>query len=247
MNKILRKTLNLFKHYSPHDKQLIASLKMIVGYKPVNLKIFKLATLQSSVAHTNNKGFKESNERLEYLGDAILGSIVAEYLFKKYPYKDEGFLTEIRSRIVNRETLNNLGRKLGLEKIIQLDKTRRGIHTHKSIYGDTLEALVGAVYLDRSYKYCRQFVLSRLIEPNFNIDDLIKTNTNYKSQIIEWSQKEGKTVRFEAFEISDTGSYKEFEVQIFIDTIVVATGHGPNKKKAEQTASRKAIDSLTID
>ena len=247
MSKVLRRALNLFKHHSPQDKQLIASLKMIVGYKPFNLKIFKLATLHSSVATTNVSGFKESNERLEYLGDAILGSVVAEYLFKKYPYKDEGFLTEIRSRIVNREALNSLGRKLGLDKIIQLDTSRRGAFTHKSIYGDTLEALVGAVYLDRGYNYCRQFVLTYLIEPNFDIEDLIRTNTNYKSQIIEWSQKMGKSIRFEASEVSETGNYKEFEVQIFVDATVVAIGHGPNKKKAEQTASRKAIDTIPVE
>ena len=247
MHKVLRKTLNLFKHYSPQERQLVAALKMIIGYKPINLKLFELATIHSSVAQANVQGFKESNERLEYLGDAVLGSVVAEFLFKKFPYKDEGFLTEMRSRIVNRESLNNLGRKLGLEKIVQLDKSRRGLYTHKSIYGDTLEALVGAVYLDRNYNYCRKFVLLRLIEPNFNIEDLIKNNTNYKSQIIEWSQKEGKTVHFEAFEISDTNNFKQFEVQIFIDAAVVATGHGPNKKKAEQTASRKAIDVMSID
>lgn len=220
---------------------------MIIGYKPINLKVFKLATLHSSVAVTKISGFKESNERLEYLGDAVLGSIVAEYLFKKYPNKDEGFLTEIRSRIVNRESLNNLGRKLGLDKIIQLDTSRRGVFTHKSIYGDTLEALVGAVYLDRGYNFCRKFVRSHLIEPNFDIENLIKTNTNYKSQIIEWSQKTGKSIRFVASEISETGNYKEFEVQIYVDAEVVAVGHGPNKKKAEQTASRKAIDTIIIE
>ena len=242
MHRVLRRSLNLFKNYSPQEKQLISSLKMIVGYKPINLEVFKLATIHSSVAKSNIQGFKESNERLEYLGDAILGAIIAEYLFKKYPFKDEGFLTEIRSRIVNRESLNTLGRKLGLDKIIQLDTNRKGFKAHKSVFGDTLEALIGAVYLDRGYKYCRKYVLSHLLEPHYNISDLILNNTNYKSQIIEWSQKEGKVIRFEASEKSDTGVHKEFIVEILIDSEMVAIGHGPNKKKAEQTASRKALD-----
>ena len=215
---------------------------MIVGYKPINLKVFKLATIHSSVAKSNNQGFKESNERLEYLGDAVLGAIVAEYLFKKYPFKDEGFLTEIRSRIVNRESLNTLGRKLGLDKIIKLDTNRRGFTSHKSVFGDTLEALVGAVYLDRGSNYCRDYVLSHLIEPHYNISELILNNTNYKSQIIEWSQKSGKVIRFEASEKDDSGTFREIVVEIRIDSEVVAIGHGPNKKKAEQTASRKALE-----
>lgn len=244
MQRILRRIANVFRTYSEQDRQLIDALHLIVGYKPVNLKLFKLATIHTSVAETNKQGFKESNERLEYLGDAILGSIVAEYLFKKYPFKDEGFLTEIRSRIVNRESLNTIGRKLGLEKIIKLDTNRRKFSSHRSVYGDTLEALIGAVYLDRGYKYCQKFVYNQLLEPHYNIEEVIKNNTNYKSQIIEWAQKHGKDIRFEATELNDSGNQKEFEVQILVDDKVVSQGVGPNKKKAEQTASRKAIESI---
>ena len=220
---------------------------MIVGYRPYNLKLYKLATKHTSIATPNNLGVRESNERLEYLGDAILGAIVAEYLFKKYPFKDEGFLTEIRARIVNRESLNNLGKKVGLRDIIQYDSAKRNLHAHKSIFGDTMEAVIGAVYLDRNYKYCKQFVLSKLIEPHFNIDELVNTNLNYKSRIIEWSQKNNKTIKYELAEMVEKGNFKEFEMLLYIDDELISKGHGQSKKKAEQAASRKACELLKVE
>jgi len=247
VTRLLTYVFRLFKHYTPTEKKLIIAIKAIVGSSPNNLKLYSLATLHSSSSNTNNKGFRPSNERLEYLGDAILGAIVADYLFKKYPFKDEGFLTEIRSRLVNRESLNNLGRKLGLNVIVQIGSQKKGMYTHKSLYGDALEALVGAVYLDRGYKFARKFVIGKLIEPNFNIDQLVKTNTNYKSQLIEWAQKSSKNIRFDAEEIQEQGKYREFEVIVIVDEEVMSKGRGPNKKKAEQTASRKLLETLNIE
>jgi ribonuclease-3 len=239
--------LKLFKKYSPEEKKLILAIKAIVGTSPNNLKLYSLATLHSSINDKDDKGFRPSNERLEYLGDAVLGAVVADFLFKKYPFKDEGFLTEIRSRIVNRESLNNLGKKLGLNVIIQIDTKKKGMYTHKSLYGDALEALVGAVYLDKGYKFCHKFIINKLIEPNFNIDELIKTNNNFKSQLIEWAQKQTKNIRFDAEEIQEQGKYREFEVKVFVDDELLSKGHGPNKKKAEQSASRKLFESLPIE
>jgi ribonuclease-3 len=246
VNKLLAIVLKLFKKSTPEEKKLILAIKAIVGSTPRNIKLYSLAILHSSTSDKDDKGFRPSNERLEYLGDAILGAIVADYLFKKYPFKDEGFMTEIRSRIVNRESLNNLGKKLGLNVIIQIDSQKKGMYTHKSLYGDALEAIVGAVYLDRGYRYCRKFVINKLIEPNFNIDQLIKTNTNYKSQLIEWAQKLSKNITFESKEIQEQGKYREFEVTVFVDSELLATGHGPNKKKAEQSASRKLLETLGV-
>jgi ribonuclease III len=246
VTRILSYLLRLFKSYTPEEKRLVQAVRAIVGSSPNNIKLYSLAILHSSSGNKNDKGFRSSNERLEYLGDAILGAIVGDYLFKKYPFKDEGFLTEIRSRLVNRESLNNLGRKLGLNVIIQVDTQKKGMYTHKSLYGDALEAIVGAVYLDRGYKFCRKFVINKLIEPNFDIDQLIKTNTNYKSQLIEWAQKQAKDIKFESEEIQEQGKYREFEVSVLVDGELLGIGHGPNKKKAEQSASRKLLESLGL-
>jgi len=140
------------KSSTKEDKKIIAAIQTIAGFTPSNLAIYRLATIHSSKAK-DIAGFRESNERLEYLGDAILGAAVADYLFKKYPFKDEGFLTEIRSRIVNRESLNNLARKIGIATIVQYD--HRNTQLQKVILGNTLEALVGAVYLDKGYLRCQ--------------------------------------------------------------------------------------------
>ena len=148
---------------SQKNKRLISAVNTIVGRKPINLDIYELATKHASVAKTLKSGFRESNERLEYLGDAVLGTVIAEFLFKKYPLKDEGFLTEIRSRIVNRESLNNLGKKIGLDVLIEYDANRKNSLSHRSIHGDTLEALVGAVYLDRGFRFCRKFIINKLL------------------------------------------------------------------------------------
>ncbi len=246
MNKVFRRTLNLFQSYSSEDKNLRLVIESITGKKPITLKLYTLAIKHSSSSEPDKYGRKESYERLEYLGDAYLGAIIAEYLYKKYPYKDEGFLTEIRSRLVNRESLNLLGRKLGLEKIIKVDR-KNELYRHKSIYGDIMESLIGAIYLDHGFKYCKHFILHKLIEPNFDIDKIINENTNYKSQIIEWSQKNGKEVRFETESVVEKGNYKEFEVSIFIENNFIVKGHGPNKKKAEQSAARKAYETILED
>ncbi len=247
MTSLLGYIARLFKNYTPVEKKLIIAIRAIVGSRPNNIKLYTLAALHSSSSNKDEKGFRPSNERLEYLGDAILGAVVADFLFKKYPFKDEGFLTEIRSRIVNRESLNNLGRKLGLNVVIQIDNHKKGMYTHKSLYGDALEAIVGAVYLDKGYKACSQFVIGKLIEPNFDIDELIKTNNNYKSQLIEWAHKYTKSIKFNSEEIQEEGKYKEFEVSVLVDDEILAKGYGPNKKKAEQAASRKLLESLNLD
>ena len=247
MPRIVRRFLSLFKKKSQIDKRLIAAVHAIVGYKPFNLKLFKLAGMHSSTATTNALGFKESNERLEYLGDAIVGAVIAELLYKKYPYKDEGFLTEIRARIVNRESLGILGKKIGLKSIIALNNPPQHGYSHKSLYGDTMEALIGAVFLDRGFTYCKKFIIKKLIEPHIDITTLVNTNSNYKSKIIEWAQKSGKSIRFETGNINDKGNRKEFEMFLFIDNELIKTGFGPNKKTAEQTAARKACEQLNIE
>lgn len=238
---------------SSADKRLILAVKHIVGQAPLNIELYRLATRHISVAKENDFGLKESNERLEYLGDALLGAVVADYLFKKFPYKDEGFLTDIRSRIVNRESLNGVAKKLGISNIIDYDqnhlvsgKKSKGLPgmSHKSMEGDTLEALVGAVYLDKGFAFCRDFILKRIIIPHFDLDAIVNTNPNFKSTIIEWAQKTNREIRFEIVDTRGDKHFREFIAEIYIDDKPICKGSGYSKKKAEQSASRKALEIL---
>ncbi len=246
MYRAAKRFLNTFTKKSEKDRKLIAAIETIVGSKPANLSLYRLATKHASIAKKNNKGIRESNERLEYLGDAVLGAAVADYLFRKFPYKEEGFLTEIRSRLVNRESLNTLGKKLGLETVIEYDQTNKTKLSHKSLYGDTLEAIVGAVYLDKGYQSCKRFIWKKLIIPYFNLDEIVLSNPNYKSKIIEWAQKESKEVKFDIIDIKSQNHYKEFTVLVYIDDEPFGTGHGFNKKKAEQDAAQKTCELLNL-
>lgn len=229
---------------SASDKKLVAAIQTIAGFTPKNLELYRLATRHSSIAPENGQGFKESNERLEYLGDAILGAAVADFLFKKFPYKNEGFLTEIRSRIVNRESLNLLARKIGVSGIVQFDQ--KNTQLQQVILGNTLEAIVGAVYLDKGYLRCKKFVINKLIVPHFDIEELVTSQSNFKSKIIEWGQREGKEVRFEILGVKKGKVHKEFTAQVFIDQEPAGTGYGNSKKKAEQDAAFKTCEKLNL-
>ncbi len=231
--------------YSKHEKRLAASIQHMVGSKPFNLSLYKLAIKHVSIADESRNGLRISNERLEYLGDAILGAVVAEFLFNKFPYRDEGFLTETRSRMVNREALNQIAIKIGLSKIVEEEMKGKNLHSHKSIYGDALEALVGAIYLDRGYGFCRRFILRRLII-HFDVDDIISTTTNFKSKIIEWSQKENKEVDFKLVSVTGNSRFKEFTVEILLNREICTSGKGATKKKAEQDAAKNACEKLNI-
>jgi ribonuclease-3 len=231
---------------NPKDQEFLKALIMITGKRPYNIDLYKLAMRHSSKAPVNHHGLKESNERLEYLGDAILGMIVAEYLFARFPFKDEGFLTEVRSKIVNRETLNRLSKKIGLHDLIEFNNQNNTLNP-KSIYGDSLEALIGAVYLDKGYYFTQQFVIRRLLYIHYDLDELIHTTSNYKSKIIEWSQKENKDLSFDTSVPEDGKGHKQFTSQVFIDGIPEELGYGSSKKKAEQDAARKTMEKLSID
>lgn len=225
------------------DKKLTAAVRNITGFTPGNLELYKLATLHASRA-TEVNGFKQSNERLEYLGDAVLGAAVADYLFRKYPFKDEGFLTEIRSRMVNRESLNQVAMKIGLKEIVEYDD--RNVQLQRVILGNTLEALVGAAYLDKGYLKARKFVVDKLIQPYFDLEVVISSDTNYKSKIIEWGQRLGRKIRFEVVDIKKERNHKEFTCQVIVDDQANGTGYGSSKKKAEQDAAQKTCLALGI-
>jgi len=226
------------------DRQLFRAIKVITGQRPFNLSLYKLAMRHSSTATYNDRGLKESNERLEYLGDAILGMIVAEFLFTRFPFKEEGFLTEVRSKIVNREMMNQLSAKLGLKNLIQFHQPKTTL-SPKSIYGDSLEALIGAIYLDKGFKFSQNFVIRKMIIPHFDLDELVNTTTNHKSMIIEWSQKENRKLSFEMVDQNQKTKHGQFVAQVFIDGEGYEKGYGFSKKKAEQDAARKTIEHLS--
>lgn len=239
---------NIFKSQADADRRLAIAIKNIVGRRPINLALYQLAFRHTSASRVAPKtGVRESNERLEYLGDAILGAVIAEYLFKKYPYQEEGFLTDIRSRIVNRESLNQIARKMGIEDLIEYEGSKKHRLAYKSMNGDALEALVGAIYLDRGFHFCRKFILKKLVQNQIDIDELISNNKNFKSRIIEWAQKENRELSFEIIKEKGSKHQRIFVSQIIVDEKPLAVGNGLSKKKAEQAAAEQACKILKID
>jgi ribonuclease III len=206
-----------------------------------------MAFRHRSVATQVKNGSKNSNERLEFLGDAILGSVVAEVLFKRYPYREEGFLTEMRSKIVSRANLNQLSKRLGLDELIEFDN--RMVHfpnKQGSLLGDAFEALIGAVFLDRGYNFTREFLINHIIKPHVDIHQLELTETNFKSKLIEWCQHHGKDISFEVIANSEGENAKLFTIQVNVDGEICGVGRDYNKKNAEKLAAEKACEALSI-
>lgn len=203
-----------------------------------------MAFRHKSVAQELSNGTKKSNERLEFLGDAVLDTVVADLLFKKFPYKDEGFLTEMRSKIVSRSQLNSLSHKLGLNKLINSSNDSKNIC--KSMNGDAFEAFIGALYLDKGYTFARKIIINRIINVHLDIDELEIQIVNYKSRLVEWGQKEKKLVDFKVVEEIGEGFKKQFLVRIFVDGEVVESGQDFSIKGAEQIAAEKAFAKLHL-
>jgi len=214
---------------------------------PGNIFLYKQAFRHKSAAKEVAPGVKDSNERLEYLGDAILGAIAAEYLFKKYPYREEGFLTEARSKIVSRVNLNRLARKMGMDKILQTttDLTRTPSH---SLFGDAFEAVIGAIYLDKGYNFTKKVVVRNVIEMHLNIEELVQKDINFKSKIIEWAQREKKIVEFRLEEeIVLKNNQRQYRVSVVIENRIIEESIDFSIKGAEQRAAEKAIKILGIE
>jgi ribonuclease III len=236
----------LYKLYlSPHRKY-VKVLKNLLGFVPGNLSLYRLAFRHKSVAQNIKKGVKNSNERLEFLGDAVLGSVVAEVLFKLYPYEDEGFLTELRSKIVSRVNLNQLARKLGFETLIEYDSRIMGQSRQGSLLGDAFEALIGAVYLDKGYDFTKNFLINHIIKSHIDIHTLEQTETNFKSKLIEWCQRHSKDISFDLVSNGDGENIKLFTVHASVDGEIMGLGKEFNKKNAEKLAAEKACETLGI-
>lgn len=239
--------LRIYKLYISSERAYYRKLKNVLGFIPGNLKLYQMAFRHKSVAVYIRHGIKNSNERLEFLGDAILGSVVAELLFKLYPYKDEGFLTEMRSKIVSRANLNQLSRKLGFENLIEYDSRMIAYPSKQgSLLGDAFEAVVGAVFLDKGYRFTKEFLLMRIIKPHVDIHRLENTETNFKSRLIEWCQQEGKSVSFILIENPEAEFSKMFCVEALVDGEMCGVGMDFNKKSAEKIAAEKACEYLKI-
>lgn len=229
------------KHFFSPNKQLLLQLEHLLGYTPKHLPYYQLALMHRSKIEE----LASNNERLEFLGDAMLGSIVAEYLFKKYPYQPEGYLTELRSRIVRRETLNNVALRMGLQKLVQYNQNDKGL-SRSHIFGNALEALIGAVYLDQGFARTRKFILKQMIKPYIDIELMESTDTNYKNKLLSWAQKNNHILSFDTIEERSEGPRKIFTIGIVLDGEVVVTGSGYNKKEAGQVAAQKALEKLKI-
>ena len=216
------------------------NLKKLLHFTPSKYELYVLAFTHSSVVEKDSKT-KESNERLEFLGDSILGSIVAEYLFKKYPYKDEGFLTDIRSRIVKRDTLNDIAIKIGVRELLIYNKTI----FQKSIYGNAFEALIGAIYLDKGYSKTTKFV-QKILNTQLDIEHLVIKNENYKSILLEWISKNDGTISFNIESTSKSESSTNFKAFVKYNDEIIGEGIGNTKKSAEQAAAEISCNHLNI-
>lgn len=239
---MLRLVLRIYNFHFSKDKEFARRLRQLIGFTPSNMGIFRLAFSHKSTS--SEKAYAiQNNERLEYLGDAVLGTIVAEYLFKKYPNSNEGFLTKMRSKIVKRKSLNKIGDKMGLDMLLsEYNQTRLS----RSMLGNAVEALVGAVYLEKGYVGTKNFVVNKVLRNYVDVHELESYDDNYKSQLLEWCQKNGQTVSYKLLARYKFEKRDRFKVAVMVNGQKLATADDFNKKSAEQTASEKAMVALGI-
>jgi len=216
-------------------------LRNVLGFAPGSLSLYKTALTHRSIRENAD----ENNERLEYLGDAVLSALIADYLFKRYPYKEEGFLTEMRSKMVNRQQLNEIAVRMGLKKITLYNKSDNSLKISQ-IFGNTLEALVGAIYLDKGYKKTGEWVTERIILPHMFIDDLELLEINHKNKLYGWANKNGHMLEFETIEERIENGRRLFTIAAVVNGEKIADGKAFNKKDASQIAAQRAVIKLNI-
>ena len=238
--------ISLIKLLFVKDKELYVFIHRITGYYPRDIKLYQLAMIHRSKPVKMPDGRWANNERLEFLGDAVLDNVVADFLFKTFPGKHEGFLTSTRAKIVQRESLNRIGNSLHLDSHVH---AQTNTSSHNSyICGNALEAVVGAVYLDQGYKRCRNFIINRLIKKHFDLNDLVKVEQNFKSRLIEWAQKYRVNIEFELVDsYTDADKNPVFRTAVILGGIYASDATGYSKKESHQSASKKALDRLKQD
>ncbi|MFH6767164.1 ribonuclease III [Gaetbulibacter aquiaggeris] len=214
-------------------------LKKVLGFKPKNIQIYKTAFTHRSMNIRDDEGNAINYERLEFLGDAMLGAVIASHLYLEVPGGDEGYLTKMRSKVVSREHLNELGRDLNLIELIESKIATAQFGDN--IHGNLFEALIGAIFLDKGFKYCEKFIYKRVIIPYVDIAQLEGRVISYKSLLIEWCQKEKKTFNYNVYEDSGNDEIRHFSVKLSVDNKVIAKARATSKKKAEEKASKRAF------
>ncbi|MET1258661.1 MAG: ribonuclease III [Flavobacteriaceae bacterium] len=232
----------IFSSHSKSDGDFFLGIKRILGFKPKDLDIYKMAFLHRSMNIKDEFGNPMNYERLEFLGDAMLGTIISKHLYNEVPEGDEGYLTKMRSKIVSRKHLNELGKDLGLLEFVQSRIPKS--HFGENIHGNVFEAVVGAIYLDKGYGFCERFIGERVIDPYVDIEQLEGKVISYKSLVIEWCQKQKKDFHYDVYEDTGNDELKHFGVKLSIDGRVMAKARATSKKKAEEKASRRAYFAL---
>lgn len=218
-------------------------IKKIIGFSPKNISLYKKAFTHRSANKTDAEtGLPLNYERLEFLGDAILGAVITAYLYQEIPEGDEGHLTQMRSKIVSREYLNKLGKTLKLNQFVDSNTTVTKLNNN--IYGNIFEALVGSIYLDKGFNACKKFIYKKVINPHIDVSELEGKVTSYKSIFIEWCQKNKKEFLYENFEDSGKDPVKHFSVKLYLNGKTIAKGRATSKKKAEEIASKRAYFAL---
>ncbi len=226
------------------EKELFSSLKDILGFYPHNINLYKQALLHKSLGRRNEKGRPLNNERLEFLGDAVLSAVVGDIVFRHFEGKREGFLTNTRSKLVSRNTLGKLAQEMGIDQLVKSSDHSTSHNSYKN--GNAFEALVGAIYLDRGYDACMRFVEKRILTQVINIDKVAYKEVNFKSKLLEWSQKNRVRMEFRDLEQtkdSQTGS-PVFTTQVFIEGVEGCKGTGFSKKESHQNASKETLQRL---
>jgi len=232
----------IIKPHSKEDERFYNELKLLLNFSPKKIEYYKKAFTHKSIKILDTKGSLINYERLEFLGDAMLGAVIASYLYTEAPKEKEGYLTQMRSKIVSRDHLNALGKELNLIRFI-----KSSVHHTKigeDIHGNIFEALIGAIYLDKGYRFCQKFIDKNVITPHVDLKELESKITSYKGLIIEWCQKKKKKYTFESYEDSGNENIKHFSVTINIDDKKMAKGRATSKKKAEEQAAKRAYFKL---
>ncbi len=236
---------DIFNPRAEKGEDFFVAIKKILGFKPKDISFYEEAFTHRSMNETNSDGQRQNYERLEFLGDAMLGAVIASHLFMEVPSGDEGYLTKMRSKVVSREHLNELGRDLNLIKLLKTSVPTQQFGGN--IHGNVFEALVGAIYLDRGFRYCEKFIHRRVIKPYVDIERLEGKVISYKSLFIEWCQKNKKPFKFMVYDDTGADELKHFAVKLLLEGKIVAKARATSKKKAEERTAKRAFYKLQTE
>ncbi|MBE5034076.1 ribonuclease III [Gallalistipes aquisgranensis] len=226
------------------DREYYKIVDTVFGISPDNIELYKLALIHRSASLLTEDGVPLNNERLEFLGDAVLEAVVSDYLFIEFPGRDEGFLTQMRSKIVSRATLNQISIRIGLSQHIIMQQG--GVYVQKHLFGDALEAMIGAIYLDKGFDFVNRLLINRILKENINLQTITRTESDFKSRLIEWCQKSRREIVFDtAHTPESTAQSPEFRSRVLIDGVEMGYGNGSSKKEAEQHAAYAVSQALS--